>query len=263
MVKGLSDANAIAIIAAWALLPFQSIENLWRRAQVPVAALAQIAEADGFRPSLGLARRDAIWAIRVLHDEPLPLFTAAADRLADETPEPAIALRPMAAGGEVIEDYRHVGLSLRDHPVTFLRQDHRRRGVVSCQAAMDACDGRWLEAAGIVLVRQRPARPRASCLSRSRTSGIANLVVGPKVFERFRRTVLSASMIAVRRRIQREGEVVHLWAQRLADLSGELAEVGKWGQPFPLPHGRGDEFHHSSPTPARSSPRACRVRRPR
>lgn len=156
MVKGLANAHAAAIITARARLPFESIEDLWRRARVPVAALAQIAEADGFQPSLGLARREAIWAIRVLRDEPLPLFAAAADKHADETPEPAIALRPMATGGDVVEDYRHVGLSLRDHPVSFLREDLRRRGIVSCQAAMDARDGRWLEAAGIVLVRQRP-----------------------------------------------------------------------------------------------------------
>lgn len=156
MVKGLSNAHAAAIVTARTRLPFESIEDLWRRARVPVAALAQVAEADGFRPSLGLARREALWAIRALRDEPLLLFAAAADKQANETPEPAIALLPMAAGGDVVEDYRHVGLSLRDHPVSFLREDLRRRGIVSCQAAMDARDGRWLEAAGIVLVRQRP-----------------------------------------------------------------------------------------------------------
>jgi error-prone DNA polymerase len=250
MVKGLSNAHAAAIATARARLPFESIEDLWRRARVPVAALAQIAEADGFRPSLGLTRREALWAIRVLRDEPLPLFAAAADMRADETPEPAIALWPMATGGDVVEDYRHVGLSLRDHPVSFLRQDLRRTGIVSCQAAMDARDGRWLEAAGIVLVRQRPGSAKGVMfITLEDESGIANLVVWPKVFEQFRRTILSAGMISVRGRIQREGEVVHLVAQRLTDLSADLAGVGKRGQPFPLPHGRGDEFHHGSPTP--------------
>lgn len=263
MVKGLANAHAAAIITARARLPFESIEDLWRRARVPVAALAQIAEADGFQPSLGLARREAIWAIRVLRDEPLPLFAAAADKHADETPEPAIALRPMATGGDVVEDYRHVGLSLRDHPVSFLREDLRRRGIVSCQAAMDARDGRWLEAAGIVLVRQRPGSAKGVMfITLEDESGIANLVVWPKVFERFRRTILSAGMISVRGRIQREGEVVHLVAQRLTDLSEELAGVGKRGQPFPLPHGRGDEFHHgsSTPDPRELPPKGMRTR---
>jgi len=263
MVKGLANAHAAAIITARARLPFESIEDLWRRARVPAAALAQIAEADGFQPSLGLARREAIWAIRVLRDEPLPLFAAAADKHADETPEPAIALRPMATGGDVVEDYRHVGLSLRDHPVSFLREDLRRRGIVTCQAAMDARDGRWLEAAGIVLVRQRPGSAKGVMfITLEDESGIANLVVWPKVFERFRRTILSAGMIAVRGRIQREGEVVHLVAQRLTDLSADLAGVGKRDQPFPLPHGRGDEFHHgsSTPDPRELPPKGMRTR---
>lgn len=250
MVKGLSNAHAAAIVTARAGLGFSSIEDLWRRARIPVAALTYLAEADGFRPSLGLARREAIWAIRVLRDEPLPLFAAVSDRLAEETPEPAVTLRPMAAGGEVVEDYRHIGLTLGDHPVSFLRGDLRQKGVVSCQAAMDARDGRWLEAAGIVLVRQRPGSAKGVMfITLEDETGIANLVVWPKVFERFRRTILSAGMISVRGRIQREGEVVHLVAQRLTDFSAELAGVGQLHRPFPLPHGRGDEFHHGSPTP--------------
>jgi len=250
MVKGLSNAHAAAVVTARACLPFSSIEDLWRRARIPVAALTCLAQADGFRPSFGLARREAIWAIRVLRDEPLPLFAAVPDRLAEETPEPAVALRPMAAGGEVVEDYRHVGLTLGDHPVAFLRGDLRQKGVVSCQAAMDARDGRWLEAAGIVLVRQRPGSAKGVMfITLEDETGIANLVVWPKVFERFRRTILSAGMLGVRGRIQREGEVVHLVAQRLTDLSAELSGVGQLHRPFPLPHGRGDEFHHGSPTP--------------
>lgn len=250
MVKGLSNAHAAAIVTARAGLPFSSIEDLWRRARIPVAALICLAQADAFRPSLGLARREAIWAIRVLKDVPLPLFAAVSDRLTEEMPEPAVTLKPMTAGGEVVEDYRHVGLTLGDHPVSFLRGDLRRMGVVSCQAAMDARDGRWLEAAGIVLVRQRPGSAKGVMfITLEDETGIANLVVWPKVFERFRRTILSAGMVSVRGRIQREGEVVHLVAQRLTDFSAELAGVGQRDRPFPLPHGRGDEFHHGSPTP--------------
>jgi len=263
MVKGLSNAHAAAVVTARAVLPFSSIEDLWRRARIPVAALTSLAEADAFRPSLGLARRHAIWAIRVLRDEPLPLFAAVSDRLADETPEPAVTLRPMTAGGEVVEDYRHVGLTLGDHPVLFLRGDLRQKGVVSCQAAMDARDGRWLEAAGIVLVRQRPGSAKGVMfITLEDETGIANLVVWPKVFERFRRTILSAGMVSVRGRIQREGEVVHLVAQRLTDLSAELAGIGQRDRPFPLPHGRGDEFHHGSPTrdPRDLPPKGLRTR---
>lgn len=263
MVKGLSNTHAAAIATARAGLPFSSVEDLWRRARIPVAALICLAQADAFRPSLGLARREAIWAIRVLRDEPLPLFAAVSDRLTEEMPEPAVTLKPMAAGGEVVEDYRHVGLTLGDHPVSFLRGDLRQMGVVSCQVAMDARDGRWLEAAGIVLVRQRPGSAKGVMfITLEDETGIANLVVWPKVFERFRRTILSAGMVSVRGRIQREGEVVHLVAQRLTDFSAELAGVGQRNLPFPLPHGRGDEFHQGSPTPDPRDlpPRALRTR---
>lgn len=259
MIKGLSNANAARLVAVRAGGAFTSIDDLWHRAGVPVVALTQIAEADGFHPCFRLVRREALWALKGLRDEPLPLFAAASAREArtvHELAEPDVALRPLAAGGEVVEDYRHSGLSLRDHPVTFLRTDLRRRRIVTCREAMEARDGRWVEAAGLVLVRQRPGSAKGVMfITLEDESGIANLVVWPKVFEANRRTILSAGMIAVRGRVQREGEVVHLVAQRLTDLSAELASVGERGGAFPLPHGRGDEFHHGSPAPdPRSEP---------
>ncbi|MBY3060364.1 error-prone DNA polymerase [Rhizobium leguminosarum] len=266
MVKGLANVHGAAIISARANEKFTSIDDLWRRARVPVSTLTQIAEADGFQPALGLARREALWAIRALRDEPLPLFAAASSRgreIVPEVVEPNVMLQPMTAGGEVVEDYRHVSLSLRSHPVSFLRQDLQRRRIVTCTEAMGSRDGRWLEAAGIVLVRQRPGSAKGVMfITLEDESGIANLVVWPKVFETNRRTILSAGMIAVRGRIQREGEVVHLVAQRLMDLSAELASVGERDSAFPLPHGRGDEFHHGAPAPdpRERAPKGLRTR---
>lgn len=253
MVRGLANADAAKIAAARADEPFASVDDLWRRAGVPAAALVELAEADAFWPALGLERREALWAIKGLRDEPLPLFAAAAAR--DQAPvaeieEPEVSLRPMTAGGEVVEDYRHVGLTLREHPLAFLRADLRGRRIVTCAEAMGSRDGRRLEAAGIVLVRQRPGTAKGVMfITLEDETGIANLVVWPKIFEKFRRTVLAAGMMAVKGRIQREGEVVHLVAHELADLSGELASVGERDTAFPLPHGRGDNFHHGSPTP--------------
>jgi error-prone DNA polymerase len=251
MVKGLANADAARIVAVRADRSFASVDDLWRRAGVPAASLVELAEADAFRPSLGLARREALWAIKALRDEPLPLFAAASVREVETVPEihePAVPLRPMTAGGEVVEDYGHVGLTLRDHPVSFLREDLRRRRIVSCADAMAARDGRWLEAAGIVLVRQRPGSAKGVMfITIEDETGIANLVVWAKIFEKHRRVVLSAGMIGVYGRIQREGEVVHLVAHRLTDLSADLASVGDRDAAFPLLHGRGDEFHHGSP----------------
>ena len=100
MTKGLANDHGDQL--------FASVDDLWRRAGVPSAALVQLAEADAFRPSLGLARREALWAIKALRDEPLPLFAAASAReteIVPEVNEPAVWLRPMTAGAEVVEDY--------------------------------------------------------------------------------------------------------------------------------------------------------------
>jgi error-prone DNA polymerase len=251
MVRGLANADAAAIVAARADQPFASIDDLWRRAGVPAASLVQIAEADAFRPTLKLARREALWTIKALRDEPLPLFAAASLREANTIPEfcePAVVLRPMTAGGEVVEDYGHVGLTLRSHPVSFLREDLRRRRIVPCAEAMQACDGRWLQTVGLVLVRQMPGSAKGVMfITIEDETGIANLVIWSKLYEKQRRVILSARMMAVYGRIQREGEVVHLVAHRLTDLSSALASVGERDVTFPLPHGRGDEFHHRSP----------------
>ena len=113
---------------------------------------------------------------------------------------------------------------------------------------MRARDGSWLTTAGLVLVRQMPGSAKGVMfITIEDETGIANLIVWPSVFEQHRRVILAARMLAVQGRIQREGEVVHLIAQRLQDLSGMLASVGERDTAFPLPHGRGDEFHHGSP----------------
>jgi error-prone DNA polymerase len=246
MVKGLANAHGSAIVAARADRPFASVDDLWRRASVPSAALVHLAEADAFRPALGLARREALWAIKALRDEPLPLFAAASAREAEFVPEvsePVVTLRTMTAGGEVVEDYGHVGLTLRAHPLSFLREDLRRRRIVTCAEAMAARDGRWLEAAGIVLVRQRPGSAKGVMfVTLEDETGIANLVIWAKVLEANRRAILSAGMMAAHGRVQREGDVVHLVTQRITDLSADLASVGSREGAFPLPHGRGDQL---------------------
>ncbi|MBZ7927624.1 error-prone DNA polymerase (plasmid) [Ensifer adhaerens] len=253
MVKGLANADAATLVAVRAEGAFESVDDIWRRAGVPAASLVELAEADAFRPSLNLARREALWAIKALRDEPLPLFEAASERenrTVAELDEPAIALNPMTSGGEVVEDFGHVGLTLREHPLAFLRADLTKRRVASCREAMQSRDGKWLEAAGLVLVRQRPGSAKGVMfITIEDETGIANLVVWAKTFEKYRRVVLGAGMLGIYGRIQKEGDVVHLIAHRLTDLSGELASVGDRDADFPLPHGRGDEFHRGAPAP--------------
>ncbi|MCM2450297.1 error-prone DNA polymerase [Agrobacterium vitis] len=251
MVNGLGNAEAARLVSCRADQPYVSVDDLWRRAAIPATALGKLAEADAYRPSLTLARREALWAIRALRDEPLPLFAAAAVREAVVVPEqnePGVSLRPMTAGSEVVEDYGHVGLTLRQHPVSFLRTDLARRRFLTCAEATASRDRRWVDVAGLVLVRQRPGSAKGVMfITLEDETAVANLVVWTKVFEKYRRIVLGAGMIGVKGRVQREGEVVHIVAHHLTDLSAELASGGSRDAGFPLPHGRGDEFHHGSP----------------
>jgi error-prone DNA polymerase len=261
MVRGLSNLHAGGIAAARDGA-YRSIDDLWRRAGVPVAALTQLAEADAFRESFRLERREALWEIKALRDEPLPLFAAAAreeDEALPELNEPAVTLRPMTPGHEVVQDYMHTGLSLRRHPVSFLRDTLQARRIVTCREAMDARDGKWLTAAGIVLVRQRPGSAKGVMfITLEDETGIANLVVWEKVFEKFRRTVLASTMLAVKGRIQREGEVVHLVAHELIDMSRDLAAIGDQ-EAMPIVAGRGDEARHGQSSPdRRGQPPAAR-----
>lgn len=246
MVKGLALRDAARIVVARADEPFVSADDVWRRSGVPTEALVQLAEADAFRPSLKLERRDALWALKALRDDPLPLFAAAAEREAEVVPEmvePSVSLVPMVEGRQVVEDYGHTGLTLRDHPMSFLREDLRRKNIVTCAEAAGHHDGKWLWTAGIVLVRQKPGSAKGVMFATIEDeTGVVNVVIWPSLFERQRRVVLSASMLGVNGKIQREGDVVHLVAQRMFDFSSDLGSLGERDGAFPLQKGRGDEF---------------------
>jgi error-prone DNA polymerase len=231
MVKGLSNDHGARIAAAATDAPFESIEDVLHRAGVPVAALEKLADADAFR-CLGLDRRQALWRIRGLAGPPLPLFAAAEAR--DE--EPKVALASMTGGREVVEDYRAVQLSLRAHPVSFLRPALARRGAAPAGRLKRMKDGDPVSVAGIVLVRQRPGKGNVTFITLEDETGIANAIVWPRLFERQRRIILSAAMIAVHGTLQREGRVIHIIADRLDDLTPLLARVGEMDfTPRPMP----------------------------
>ncbi|MBV8094988.1 MAG: error-prone DNA polymerase, partial [Acetobacteraceae bacterium] len=229
MAKGLANAHGADIVARRGEAPYGSMEELWRRTRVPVAALERLAEADAFQ-CLGLHRRQALWAVRGLADAPLLLFGAAGRSEAPraEIAEPTVRLAPMRSGAEVVEDYRTMGFTLRRHPVAFLRGELRRQGMIACSALAAARDGSRVVAPGLVLVRQKPGSARGVLfLTIEDETGVANLIVWPDLFEKQRRIVLSASMIGCRGRVQREGAVVHVIAEHLLDLSPLLRSVGR------------------------------------
>ncbi|HEX2136534.1 MAG TPA: error-prone DNA polymerase [Microvirga sp.] len=247
LAKGLANAHGALIPLARGEEPFTSIEELWRRAGVPVAALEHLAHADAYG-SLGISRREALWAIRGLSDAPLPLFAAADAReeaLRPEVVEPPVALAPMTEGREVVEDYRSKGLTLRAHPLAFLRGELKERRMITCAALKAARDGERVTVAGLVLVRQKPGSAKGVLfVTVEDETDVANLIVWPSLFERQRRIILAGGMIACRGRVQREGEVLHIVAEHLIDLSALLRTVGERTEAFPRPHGRGDAARH-------------------
>ena len=224
MVSGLRNQNAADLIAARGDREFASVDDLWRCAGVGVASLVTLAEADAFLPALGLARREALWAIKPLRDEALPLFAAVRAR---EQDEPEVVLRPLSEGGEVVEDYAHTGLTLRCHPMAFLRDELAANRLLPCSALGEAKDGSGIAIAGLVLMRQRPGTAKGVIfVTLEDETGIANLVLWPRLYERQRRVALTSRLLAVRGHVQREGGVVHLIARSLEDLSGLLTRIG-------------------------------------
>jgi error-prone DNA polymerase len=242
MVKGLANAHAAELIAARGDHPYASVDELWWRARVPPAALQRLVEADALR-GLGLDRREALWAIRGLRNDVLPLFAAAdARRIPQpEIIEPSVSIVPMTAGRNVVDDYATVGLTLRQHPVAFVRGDLESRHISPCVDLLTSRDGQRVTVAGVVLVRQRPGTATGVIfITIEDETGIANLVLWSSLFDRQRRVVLSASMLECRGRVQREGDVIHVVAEQLGDLSPLLRSVGNRPQAFPVQYGRRD-----------------------
>jgi len=239
MTAGLSGKEAEKILQARATGRFVSVEDAWRRSGVSRGALERLANADAFHGLL-LSRRQALWQVRGLRDAPLPLFAAAGIR--EEAREPAVRLTPMTEGREVVEDYRHVQLSLRAHPLSFLRPELERRGILACRDLDHVKDGRKVKVAGIILVRQRPGSTNVTFITIEDETGIANTILWQQKFEAQRCIVMSAAMINVIGTVQREGGVIHIIADHLEDYTPMLRKVGEMD--FPHRPGPGDGVTH-------------------
>jgi error-prone DNA polymerase len=225
VVHGLPTPDAERIIAARAQRPFTSVEDVWRRAQVPLATLEKLAKADAFH-ALELDRRQALWAIRGLGEKPLPLLDGVERR------EPAVELTPLTAGREVVEDYRSTQLTLRQHPLFFLRAELTRRGIRTCADLKTIKDGRRVEVAGIILVRQKPGSAKGVLfITVEDETGVANIILWPDRFEAQRTVVMSSAMISVVGKVQREAEVIHVIADHIHDHTAMLRQVGDIDMP--------------------------------
>ncbi|MEG3176462.1 error-prone DNA polymerase [Sphingomonas sp. RB3P16] len=221
VILGISGAEAGRILIARASRAFASIEDVWRRAGISLLTLEKIAQADGFH-GFGLDRRRALWEVKALGQKPLPLFAAI------ESPtEPSVTLAALTAGREVVEDYRATQMSLRAHPLSFLRGELDRRRMVRCADLARVKDGTRVEVAGLILVRQRPGSAKGVVfVTLEDETGIANAILWPDRFEAQRRTVMGAAMLSVTGRVQCESGTIHVIADRITDLTGLLRQIG-------------------------------------
>ena len=224
-VGGLKEAAVRALVEARQAGPegrFGDFDALVRRGGLTPAQLSKLAEADAFR-SMGMDRRAGLWRVRGLaRGEPAPLLSGLPDREAQPT------LPGMALSEHVIADYRTTRLSLKAHPMSFLRAELKRERVRSCAEAAALKDGASVAAAGVVLVRQRPGNGIVCFVTIEDETGVANLVIMPKVFERYRQVVMGARVLVVEGRIQKSPEgVVHIQAYRLSDRSAALRRLAE------------------------------------
>jgi error-prone DNA polymerase len=237
LIKGMAEEEAKKLMAARVHGPFRTPEELVRRTGVNARTLDCLAKADAFR-SVGLDRRAALWAIKGLETKRLPLFAALDGPIATEA---AVDLPAMKPGEHVVADYAATSLSLKRHPVAFLRDRLAARGILAAESLGRTRDGRRVTVAGLVLVRQRPGTASGTIfLTLEDETGVANIIVWPAQFERFRRIVMGGSLVAVQGRLQREGLVLHVVAEQMTDLSAELRDLDQ-DHVLLVPHARADE----------------------
>ena len=238
-VDGLRLDAATRIVAARGDVPYPSVEEVRRRSGANVAAIERLAAADAFR-SMKLDRRAALWDARALKGAPdLPLFAHAEAR--DEGwEEEVVRLPAMALGEHVVNDYQTIRLSLKAHPMRFLRAHYDARGFVTADSLRTLRNGRRVSLAGLVLIRQRPGSAKGVCfITLEDETGIANLVVWPDAFEAQRKVVMGARLMTVHGLIQRDEDVTHVIARSLEDDSAMLRRISDDAMPSTLSQGDG------------------------
>lgn len=230
---------------------YKTIEDMAVRADLRGRPLRQLADADAFR-SLGLDRRDALWAVRRLpDDDPLPLFAAA--RARDLGADADAALPEMPLAEHIAADYQSLRLSLKGHPMGMLRPVFAAQGLLDAATMNARPDGGRARVAGVVLVRQRPGNGKAIFITLEDESGIVNVIMWVRLFERNRATVMAARLLEVHGAVQKSVEgVIHIMAERVFDRTAELSRLSDAHRPC-IALSRADEF--ARPQPPRGSDR--------
>jgi DNA polymerase III alpha subunit len=225
-IKGMREEDANLIVTQRDR-GYDSVRDLWLRTGLDRGAIERLADGDSFR-SIGLDRRDALWAARgesaAKARDRLPLFDI--PEHADIRKEPDFALPPMPIGEHIVNDYRYLSLSLKGHPLSFLRPRLAARGIVPNSALRNLPNGARVTVAGLVIIRQRPGTASGVIFKTLEDeTDIANAIVWPKIFERFRPVVLGARLVAVTGLVQSEREVIHVVTERIEDLTPMLSAL--------------------------------------
>ncbi len=241
LVKGLRQKD-MEMLLAHRGAGYSSVRDLWLRSGLPRAAIERLADADAFR-SIGLDRRAALWSVKSLDEksaaERLPLFEQAGQD--DLQKEPEVMLPSMPQGEHVINDYRYLTLSLKAHPVSFLRQDFSRQGIVTNRSLDMVRNGRMVTVAGLVLVRQRPGTAKGVIfMTLEDETGVSNAIIWKDVFTKYRSVVMGARLVKIRGRLQSASGVIHVVASHLEDMTSALGILQKETRGFGV-NARSDE----------------------
>jgi error-prone DNA polymerase len=228
MLNGFSESAANTLVAARGSQPFVSMDDFFQRTRLDNSIAVRLSRADAFR-SLQLSRRESLW--QALPDPDAgPLLEQSASA---SDAEPLPALPRLSAVDEVVSDYRTAGLSLRDHPLKFLRPRLQQLQAVPAWKLAAWPKGKPVAVAGLVLMRQRPSTAKnVTFVTLEDETGIANLIIRHDVWQQHRQAARTARVLLATGRLQREGQVIHVLVTHLRDLSGDLAELQTHSRDF-------------------------------
>ncbi|MBJ7535995.1 error-prone DNA polymerase [Rhodomicrobium vannielii ATCC 17100] len=254
LVAGMREDDAENIVEARAAAgAFRSTEDVMRRAKLGTAAMLTLARADAFG-SVARGRRETLWDVAGLEADELPLFAHETAPSVPPSIPAAVALPPLGAGEAVAEDYSVFGLSLRNHPMAFMRAELQAQGMVRAVDLKTLPNGRFVTIAGLVLFRQRPGTAKGTIfMTIEDETGAANLIIWPKLSETYRRAVFGAKVILCEGVLQRESGVIHVVSRRLTDFTRVLGRLQPDADAFAVRYGRGDEVAHGTRAARRSS----------
>lgn len=213
---------------------YHSIRDLWLRSGLQKSVIERLADADAFQ-SLELSRREALWAVRALDvksaTEELPLFEKV--RHIDLQSEPKTKLPDMLQGEQVIEDYRYLSLSMKGHPVSFLREELGKAGVTRNVDLLGVANGRRVTIAGLVLVRQQPGSAKGVIfMTLEDETGVANAIVWKRTFERYRAVVMGARLVKIYGKLQSQSGVIHTVVEHIEDMTPLLGILQREAKRF-------------------------------